>query len=100
MKRLEGKVAIVTGGARDLGRQVSLTLAREGAKVVVNYFDNPEDADTTLQMIADMGGEGIKVQGDMTKAEDVKRLVEEGVKAFGEHIHVLVNVVGGIVGRK
>ena len=100
MKRLEGKVAIVTGGARDLGRQVSLTLAREGAKVVVNYFDNPEDADTTLQMIADMGGEGIKVQGDMTKAEDVKRLVEEGVKAFGEHIHVLVNVVGGLVGRK
>lgn len=100
MKRLENKVAIVTGGARDLGRQVSLTLAREGAKVVVNYFDNPDDADKTLEMIHAEGGEAIKVQGDMTKAEDVKRMVAEGVKVFGERIDVLVNVVGGIVGRK
>ena len=47
-----------------------------------------------------MGGESIIVQGDMTKAADVKRIVEEAVKAFGNEIHVLVNVVGGIVGRK
>ena len=67
MKRLESKVAIVTGGARDLGRQVSLTLAREGAKVVVNYFDNEADADKTLEMIQSEGGQAIKVQGDMTK---------------------------------
>lgn len=100
MKRLENKVAIVTGGARDLGRQVTLTLAREGAKVVINYFDNPEDADETIKMIEEFGGTAIKVQGDMTKAEDVKRVVAEGVKAFGEQVDVLVNVVGGLVGRK
>lgn len=100
MKRLENKVAIVTGGARDLGRQVSLTLAREGAKVVINYFDNPEDADCTIQMINDLGGQAIKVQGDMTKEEDVKRLVKEAVNVYGNKIDILVNVVGGLVGRK
>lgn len=100
MKKLENKVAIVTGGARDIGRAVSLKLASEGAKVVVNYFDNKEDAEATQKMIADMGAESIIVQGDMTKAEDVKRIVEEAMKAFGQDIHVLVNVVGGIVGRK
>ncbi len=100
MKKLENKVAIVTGGARDIGRAVSLKLASEGAKVVVNYFDNKDDAETTQKMIADLGAESIIVQGDMTKAEDVKRLVEEAIKAYGQDIHVLVNVVGGIVGRK
>ena len=100
MKKLEGKVAIVTGGARDIGRAVSLKLASEGAKVVVNYFDNEEDAKTTQGMIAELGAESIIVQGDMTKETDVKRIVAEAQKAFGQDIHVLVNVVGGIVGRK
>ena len=49
--KLEGKVAIVTGGARDLGRAVSVKLAAEGAKVCLNYFDNPEDAAETVKMI-------------------------------------------------
>jgi len=98
--KLEGKVAIVTGGARDLGRAVSVKLASEGAKVCVNYFDNEQDAKDTLELIRQAGGEGIIVQGDMTKADDVKRLVGETVKAFGNQIDVLVNVVGGIVGRK
>ena len=100
MKKLEGKVAIVTGGARDIGRAVSLKLASEGAKVVVNYFDNEEDAKTTQGMIAELGAESIIVQGDMTKEADVKRIVAEAQKAYGKDIHVLVNVVGGIVGRK
>ncbi len=100
MKKLEGKVAIVTGGARDIGRAVSLKLASEGAKIVVNYFDNEEDAKVTQGMIAELGAESIIVQGDMTKDADVKRIVAEAIKAFGQEIHVLVNVVGGIVGRK
>ena len=49
--KLQGKVAIVTGGARDLGRAISIKFAQEGAKVVVNYFDNPEDAAETLKLI-------------------------------------------------
>ncbi|MBR3682548.1 MAG: glucose 1-dehydrogenase [Tidjanibacter sp.] len=98
--KLEGKVAIVTGGARDLGRAVSVKLAAEGAKVCLNYFDNPEDAAETVKMIEADGGQAIAVQGDMTKAADVKNLFEKAVEAFGDTVHVLVNVVGGIVGRK
>ena len=97
---LKGKVAIVTGGARDLGRAISVRFAQEGAKVVVNYFDNPDDAKETLRMIEEAGSEGIIVQGDMTKAADVKRLFDTAVEKYGNQIHALVNVVGGIVGRK
>lgn len=98
--RLIGKIAIVTGGARDLGRAISIKLAQEGAKVVINYFDNPRDAEETLQSIRDFGSDGIIVQGDMTNEADVKRLFSEATLAFGTTIDVLVNVVGGIVGRK
>jgi len=97
--RLKGKVAIVTGGARDIGRQVSIKLAAEGAKVVVNYFDNEDDAAETLQMIRAAGGEAIAVQGDMTKAGEVKNLVQSTLSAYSGNIDILVNVVGGLVGR-
>lgn len=98
--KLKGKIAVVTGGARDLGRAISVQLAQQGAKVVVNYYDNSDDADETLKMIKAAGAEGIIVQGDMTKAADVKKLIDESLKAFGQRIDILVNVVGGIVGRK
>ena len=98
--KLKGKVAVVTGGARDIGRQISVKLASEGAKVVINYFDNKEDAEETLSMIGKIGGEAILVQGDMTKEEDVKNLATKAVEAYGEKLHVLVNVAGGLVARK
>ena len=97
---LKGKVAVVTGGARDIGRAVSVKLAREGAKVVVNYHASEEQAEATLKAIRDAGGEAIAVGGDMTKPEDVQRLVTEAVSAFGDRIDILVNVAGGIVARK
>ena len=53
--KLEGKVAIVTGGARDLGRAISVKLAAEGAKVCLNYFDNEADAQETLALIKNVG---------------------------------------------
>lgn len=98
--KLKGKVAVVTGGARDLGRAISVKLAKEGAKVIINYFDNPEDAEETLKMVKTAGSDGIIVQGDMTKAEDVKAFFDAGIAAFGNRIDILVNVVGGIMGRK
>lgn len=100
MKKLEGKVAIVTGGSRDIGRAVSIKLATEGAKVVINYFGNEDAAKETLDIVQNVGGEAILVKGDMTKDADVKALVNEAKKAFGERIDILVNVVGGMVGRK
>ena len=98
--RLKNKVAIVTGGARDIGRAISCQLAREGAKVVINYFDSEEAANETLSMIESEGGEGLVVYGDMTKMADTNSLVQKTKEAYGEEIHILVNVAGGLVGRK
>jgi len=100
MYSLEGKVAIVTGGARDIGRQASIKLAAAGAKVCVNYFSDKSMADETIQLIKNAGGEAIAVHGDMTKADDVKKVVDACTAAFGNTIHVLVNVAGGLLGRK
>ncbi len=100
MYSFKGKVAFITGGARDIGRQVSLKLAAGGAKVCINYHGNAEAAAETLQLIKAAGGEAMLVQGDMTKSADVKKAVEACVDAYGNVIHVLVNVAGGIMGRK
>lgn len=100
MSSMKGKVAIVTGGARDIGRQVSIKLAEQGAKVCINYFGNKELAEETLGIITDAGGEAVIVHGDMTKSADVKSVVEACTTVFGDKIHVLVNVAGGILGRK
>jgi 3-oxoacyl-[acyl-carrier protein] reductase len=97
---MKGKVAIVTGGSRDIGRQASLKLAAAGAKVCINYNSNKEAADETLRMITEAGGEAIAVKADITKAADVKKLVAACAEAYGEVIHVLVNVAGGLMGRK
>lgn len=94
------KVAIVTGGGRDIGRQVSLKLAAAGARVCINYFGNSGQADETLRIIKEQGGEAIAVQGDMTKADDVKKIVDACIAEYGPVIHVLVNVAGGLMGRK
>jgi len=97
---LKNKVAIVTGGARDIGKAISVKLASLGANVVINYFDNPDDANETLKEIESNGGKAIVVQGDMTKQADVSTLVEKATNQFGNEIHILVNVVGGLVARK
>jgi 3-oxoacyl-[acyl-carrier protein] reductase len=98
--KLNGKVAIVTGGARDIGREVSLQLAKEGARVVVNYFGSEAEANETKLMIESNGGSCLLVQGDMTQWDAVQSLVEKTRAAFGEEIHILANVVGGLFGRK
>lgn len=100
MKTFEGKVAIVAGGARDIGRAVSEKLAAEGAKVVVNYFNNEAEGNATVAAIEATGGTAIAVGGDMTKQADVENLVAEAQKAFGDSIDILINVVGGLVARK
>ena len=100
MKSLEGKVAIVTGGTRDIGRSCSIALANEGAKVAVNYCNNKAAGDETVALIEKAGGTAVLIKGDMTKKADVDSLVAETQQAFGDEIHVLVNNVGGLVARK
>ncbi len=97
---LKGKIAIVTGGTRDIGKAISLKLAKEGAKVVANYYHNEANAKETLKEIESAGGQGIIVKGDMTKKADVDNLVKETIAAFGETIDILVNNAGGLVARK
>jgi 3-oxoacyl-[acyl-carrier protein] reductase len=98
--KLTGKVAVVTGGARDIGRAVSLKLAKEGAKVVINYFSSETEAEETKKMIDEAGGECVLVKGDMTNWNDVQNLFAEATKTYGNEIHILANVVGGLLARK
>jgi len=100
MYSLNGKVAIVTGGARDIGRQAAIKLAGAGAKVCVNNLSNKQDADETIRLIKEAGGEAIAVHGDMTKLADVKKVVDAIIAAYGNVIHLLEIVAGGLMGRK
>lgn len=97
--RLQDKVAIVTGGGRDIGRAVSVRLAAEGARVAINYCHDGASADATAEAIRQGGGQAIVVQGDLTKSADVATLVAATLDAFGR-LDVLVNNAGGIVARK
>lgn len=100
MGNLKGKVAVVTGGARDIGRAVSIKLAREGAKVMVNYFNSEADRDITMNAIKAAGGEAIAVYADVTKQSDIDNMVAKTKEAFGEKVDILINVAGGLFGRK
>lgn len=100
MTNLNNKVAIVTGGSRDIGRAVSVKLASQGAKVVVNYCNNKEQAEATLAEITNAGGTAIIAQGDMMKPDDVAAVVAAAQDAFGKDIHILINVTGGMVERR
>jgi 3-oxoacyl-[acyl-carrier protein] reductase len=100
MTKFSGKVAIITGGSRDIGRATSVAFAREGASVVVNYNSNEAAAQEVLAEIEAAGGKAIIVKGDMTVKADVDAVVAASQEAFGTAIHYLVNVVGGLVERK
>ncbi|MDA9090908.1 glucose 1-dehydrogenase [Porticoccaceae bacterium] len=96
----QNKVAVVTGGVRDIGRAISLKLAAEGAKVVVNYHGSHDLAQQTLNDIESAGGQAILYKGDMTSPADVEGLIAKTIEAFGSSIDILVNVAGGLVARK
>lgn len=97
--KLQGKTAIVTGGGRDIGSAIAKKLAAEGANVAINYFASSAGADATVDAIKSTGGNAFAMQGDLTKADDVKAFVERTVEEFGG-IHVLVNNAGGLVKRE
>ena len=100
MNSLKGKVAVVTGGARDIGRAVSLRLAEEGVKVCINYCHNEEKAAETLEMIRKAGGEAILFKADVTVEAEVKAMFAAAAAAFSGGVDILVNNAGGIMGRK
>lgn len=98
--KFKGKVAVVTGGARDIGKAICVKLAQEGAKVVVNYHNSVKDSEDTLAAIKAVGGEAIAVKADVTKSEDIQNLVAQTKAAFGDRVAILVNNAGGLFARK
>ena len=97
---LTGKVAIVTGGGRDIGRACALRLAAAGAAVAINYHSSSTGADSAAAEIIENGGRALALQGDMTSEADVSALVDSTLRTLGDQIDVLVHVTGGLVARK
>ena len=89
-KELEGKVAIVTGSARNIGRRTAMELADSGAAVVINAVSAKELCDEVAGEIEEAGGKAIPVLADITKQEDVDRMTKTTVDAFGG-IDILIN---------
>jgi 3-oxoacyl-[acyl-carrier protein] reductase len=86
-------VAVVTGASRGIGRAIALTLAREGARVVVNYARSRERGETVVAEILAGGGEALAVRADVSRAEEVDRLLESTLEKFGR-CHAWVNNAG------
>ena len=90
---LEGKVAIVTGGTRGIGRAVSIVLARAGANLIVNYLSNEKTAEETVKLVGEVGCKIVLVRGDAAKAETAQQAVDDAMERFGK-IDILVNNAG------
>jgi NAD(P)-dependent dehydrogenase (short-subunit alcohol dehydrogenase family) len=90
---LEGKRALVTGASKGVGRGIALELARAGARVAVNYNSDQQGADETAAAIVELGGEAFTVQGNVSRAGDVSRMIEIAVERMGA-LDILVNNAG------
>lgn len=91
--RLEGKVAIVTGGSRNVGRGISLKLAEEGADIVANYMSNREAVLETVNLIKKLGRRATSIQTDVSNYNKVEDMVNETINNFGK-VDILVNNAG------
>ncbi|MFB9326370.1 SDR family oxidoreductase [Paenibacillus aurantiacus] len=90
---VQGKVAIVTGASRGIGRQIAIHLARAGAKVVVNYASNPSRAAEVVEAIRQSGGEACAIRADVSQVKEVEALFAETLERFGA-VDILVNNAG------
>ena len=92
-KKLEGKVAVVTGASKGIGAGIAKALAEAGASVVVNYSSSKEGAERVVAEIAGRGGKSVAVQGDVSNPAHIERLFAETKKAYGR-LDILVNNAG------
>jgi 3-oxoacyl-[acyl-carrier protein] reductase len=92
-KKLQGKVAIVTGASKGIGASIAKYYGLEGASVAVNYSSSKEGADKVVDDILKGGGQAIAVHADMRKPEEIKALFGETIKKFGK-VDILVNNAG------
>src|SRR5712691_2179 len=92
-KKLEGKVAVVTGASKGIGASIAKALAEEGASVIVNYSSSKQDAERVVAEISSRGGRAIAVQGDVSKPTDIERLFSAARRSF-DRLDILVNNAG------
>jgi glucose 1-dehydrogenase len=92
-EELEGKVAIVTGGNTGIGAAVVLALAEQGAKVVIDYVANEEAEEELERKIASLGDTAVGVEADVSKVEDLQRMIDTAVSSYGR-LDVMVNNAG------
>ena len=95
----DGRVAIVTGGSRGIGRAIAVTLARQGWDVCISYIANAAAADQTVAMVCQAGGRGMAVQSDVASRQDIRRLFAESRQAFGR-LDAVVNNAGVVGGQR
>lgn len=96
---LSGKTALVTGGGRDIGKAICHRLAQAGASVAVNYRSSKDEAEAAVQEITEAGGTAVAVRADVTKPDEVARLVSEACDGLGGDLDILVNNAGGLLER-
>ncbi|PPA72086.1 3-oxoacyl-[acyl-carrier-protein] reductase [Jeotgalibacillus proteolyticus] len=91
--RLEGKVALVTGASRGIGREIALELAKNGADVAVNYSGSKEKAEQTAQEVENLGRKAFVIQANVGDADQVQNMIKETLGHFGK-IDILINNAG------
>ena len=91
--KLTGKVALVSGASRGLGRAIAVALAREGADIVVNYRSRRDEAEQVTQTVTEMGRKTLAVQADVSVAADIRRLIDTASERLGPPL-ILVNNAG------
>ncbi len=94
MTGLTGKVALVTGSGRGIGRATAVRLGREGATVAVNFKGNRDAAEETRRLVGDAGGKAGLVQGDVSVPEEAERVVKEALGLGGGRLDIVVNNAG------
>lgn len=90
---LTGRVALVTGASRGIGRAIATQLAESGARVIVNYLSNRDAAEETVAAIVEQGSEARAIQADVSNSAEAERLIKETIDIYGQ-LDVLVNNVG------
>ena len=92
-QRLAGKVAVVTGSGRGIGRAIAIKLGQEGASVVVNYRKSAEEAEAVVKDIKQQGSEAVAIQADMSQVAEISQLFDKAVDHFGK-LEILVSNAG------